>query len=140
VVGLVGEWMLKSMLPRVLKLFRCCCVAVVEVVVDAVEFLRGCGFVSCVEAWAVGGDFAIGKDRPRSFPRLATPTPHVKVVRYPEHSLPISTHCPQYGRRRSHFIWRFLHVKQSSVAPVAGARLLRFLGAAAALLVVVSTF
>ena len=81
----------------------------------------------------------MGKDMPRSFPRLATPTPHVKVVLYPEHSFPISTHCPQYGRRRSHFIWRFLHAKQSSVAPVAGALLLRFLGAAAAaaLLVVV---
>jgi hypothetical protein len=34
--------------------------------------------------------------------------------------------------------WRFLQAKQSSVAPVAGALLLRFLGAAAALLVLVA--
>jgi hypothetical protein len=42
VVGLVGEWMLKSMLPRALKLpGRCCCVLLAEVVlVDAVELLR----------------------------------------------------------------------------------------------------
>lgn len=46
-------------------------------------------------------------------------------------------HWPQYGRRRSHFVCRFLHAKQSSAAPVAGALLLRFLGAAEAVLVVV---
>jgi hypothetical protein len=88
-----------------------------------------------VAPW-VGGDLAIGRDNPRSFPRLATPTPQVKVVRYPEHSFPISIHWPQYGRRRSHFTPRFLHAKQSSLAPVAGALLLLFLGAAAALFVV----
>ena len=27
-----------------------------------------------------GGAFAIGRDSPRSFPRLATPTPHVSCV------------------------------------------------------------
>lgn len=80
------------------------------------------------------GDLATGNVMPRSFPRLATPTPQVRVVRYPVHSFPISTHCPQYGRLRSHFTERFLHEKQSSVAPVAGALLLLFLGAAAALL------
>ena len=92
-----------------------------------------CTFGSLV-AVVVEGDLAMGNDMPRSFPRLATPTPQVRVVRYPVHSLPISTHCPQYGRLRSHFTERFLQEKQSSVAPVAGALLLLFLGAAAALL------
>lgn len=79
-VGLVGEWMPKSMLPRVLKLPEVRCVVWVEVVlVDAVELLRVCVFVSC--APTAGGDFATGRDMPRSFPRLATPTPQVKVVR-----------------------------------------------------------
>ena len=32
---------------------------------------------------------------PRSLPLLATPTPHVKVVLYPEHSRPISRHWEQ---------------------------------------------
>ena len=32
---------------------------------------------------------------PRSFPRLATPTPHVNVVLYPEHSRPRSRHWEQ---------------------------------------------
>ena len=135
-MGLLGEWAPKSMLPRLLKLCWSLWVLVVDVVlVETMEFVRA----GALGSWATGGDFAMGKDMPRSFPRLATPTPHVKVVLYPEHSFPISTHCPQYGRRRSHFIWRFLHAKQSSVAPVAGALLLRFLGAAAAaaLLVVV---
>ena len=94
---------------------------------DAVESFR-------VVVVVVDGDLAIGSDMPRSFPRLATPTPQVRVVRYPVHSLPISTHCPQYGRFRSHLTERFLQEKQSSVAPVAGALLLLFLGAAAALL------
>lgn len=50
-----------------------------------------------------GGDFAdlfcafssdsiTGSFWPRSFPRLATPKPHVKVVLYPEHSRPRSRH------------------------------------------------
>jgi hypothetical protein len=42
-----------------------------------------------------GGAFAMGSDKPRSLPRLATPTPHVSCVLYPEHSLPISKHCEQ---------------------------------------------
>lgn len=46
-------------------------------------------------------------------------------------------HWPQYGRLRSHLTWRFLQAKQSSLAPVAGALLLRFLGAAEALVAVV---
>lgn len=33
-------------------------------------------------------DVAIGKESPRSFPLLATPMPQVKVVLYPEQSLP----------------------------------------------------
>jgi hypothetical protein len=54
---------------------------VVDVVaVEATELLRvACAFGSCVVA--VGGDFAMGRDSPRSLPRLATPTPQVKVVR-----------------------------------------------------------
>jgi hypothetical protein len=80
VVGLVGEWIPKSMLPRVLKLPGRCCVVLVEVVlVEAVELLRVWVLVSCCAA--AGGDFAIGRDMPRSLPRLATPTPQVKVVR-----------------------------------------------------------
>ena len=46
--------------------------------------------------------FAMGNDRPRSFPLLATPTPQVNVVLYPEQSFPLSKHWVQYGRRRSH--------------------------------------
>lgn len=89
-VGLVGDVRPKSILPRVLKLFWPCWVLVVEVVLaDAVELLRDWGFgswevavVVVVAAVAVEvGDFAIGRDIPRSFPRLATPTPQVKVVR-----------------------------------------------------------
>lgn len=80
VVGLVGEWIPKSMLPWVLKLPERCCVVVVEVaLVEAVEFLRVWDFGSCVVA--TGGDFATGSAMPRSLPRLATPTPQVKVVR-----------------------------------------------------------
>lgn len=77
-----------------------------------------------------GGDSAIGSESPRSFPRLATPTPHVNWVLYPEHSFPISRHCEQYGLLRSHFTPLFEHVKQSSAAPPAGARLLRLRTAA----------
>lgn len=43
----------------------------------------------------------------------------------------MSMHCVQYGRFRSHLAERFLQAKQSSVAPVAAVRLLRFLGPAA---------
>lgn len=73
---------------------------------------------------------ATGNESPLNFPLLATPTPQVKVVLYPEQSLPISRHCPQYGLFRSHLAWRLRHVKQSSAAPVAAVLLLRFLGAA----------
>lgn len=76
--------------------------------------------------------FATGHDKPRNFPLLATPTPHVNVVLYPEHSFPISRHCPQYGLFRSHFTWRLRHAKQSSVAPVAAVLLLLLRGTAAA--------
>src|SRR5277367_7058983 len=35
-----------------------------------------------------GADLAIGNDKPLNFPRLATPTPQVNCVLYPEHSVP----------------------------------------------------
>lgn len=69
-----------------------------------------------------------GQVIPRSLPLLATPTPHVRVVLYPEHSLPISMHCVQYGRLRSHLTERLRHVKQSSVAPPAAVLRRLFLG------------
>lgn len=81
--------------------------------------------------------FAIGHESPRSLPLLATPTPHVKVVLYPEHSFPMSIHCVQYGRFRSHFTARFLQVKQSSEAPPPAVRRLLFLGGGAVAVVVV---
>lgn len=93
-------------------------------------FWTGAVFLLSV-AFDVEG-FATGHDSPRNFPRLAMPTPHVKVVLYPEQSLPVSRHWLQYGRRRSHGVWRLRHVKQSSAAPVAAALLLLFLGAAEA--------
>jgi hypothetical protein len=49
-----------------------------EVLVEAMEFIR-CVLGSCVAV--DGGDFATGRVMPRSFPRLATPTPQVRVVR-----------------------------------------------------------
>jgi hypothetical protein len=70
---------------------------------------------------------ATGSDSPRNFPLLATPTPHVSCVLYPEQSLPWSRHCEQYGLRRSHCNARLLHVKQSAAAPAVGALFLRFL-------------
>lgn len=138
-MGLVGEWMLKSMLARLLKLDEGWLALLELLVAEVVAVDWTFESRAVVVVVAVDGDLAIGNDMPRSFPRLATPTPQVSVVRYPVHSLPISTHCPQYGRLRSHFIERFLQEKQSSVAPVAGALLLLFLGAAAASLVA-STF
>lgn len=38
---------------------------------------------------------ATGNDSPRSFPLLATPTPHVSCVLYPEQSFPWSKHWEQ---------------------------------------------
>lgn len=137
-VGLVGEVTPKSTLPRLWRLAGPCVAVVVGVLTDAVVVCVLVSLAVVVAVWV--GDLATGKDIPRSFPRLATPTPQVNVVRYPEHSFPSSMHCPQYGRRRSHFICLFLHAKQSSLAPVAGALLLLFLGAAAALLVEASGF
>jgi hypothetical protein len=110
---------------------------VVGVEAGAVEVWAFDVCVVVVVVWVAGGDFGMGRDMPRSFPRLATPTPHVNVVRYPVQSFPSSIHCPQYGLRRSHLTCRFVQAKQSALAPVAGALLLRFLGAAEALLVVV---
>lgn len=77
-----------------------------------------------------GGALAMGRDKPRSLPRLATPTPQVSCVLYPEHSLPTSRHCEQYGLLLSHLTLRLVQAKQSSEAPPAGARLLRFRAAA----------
>jgi hypothetical protein len=84
------------MLARVSSLGALCCGAV----------LVALAAVAAVVVWVLesrvvapvavcGGDFAMGNDKPRSFPRLATPTPQVKVVRYPEHSFPSSMHWPQ---------------------------------------------
>lgn len=72
----------------------------------------------------------MGKDKPRSLPLLATPTPHVRVVRYPEQSLPFSRHWEQYGRRLSQLDPLLMHAKQSSEAPVVGTRRRRFLSVA----------
>lgn len=93
-MGLRGERTPKSTLPRLLKVLWFCCVPTVDVVlVEAMEFVR----VWALGSWVVPdeGDLTMGRDKPRNFPRLATPTPQVSVVRYPEHSFPISTHCPQ---------------------------------------------
>lgn len=71
-------------------------------------------------------DSITGSFWPRSFPRLATPTPHVNVVLYPEHSRPRSRHWEQYGRRRSHRAPRLEQAKQSSGAPLTTVLLRRF--------------
>lgn len=68
----------------------------------------------------------IGKDIPRNFPLLATPTPQVKTVLYPGHSFPCSQHAPQYGLFLSHIDPRFRHDAQSSPAPLVEAFLLLF--------------
>lgn len=67
-----------------------------------------------------------GRDNPRSFPRLATPTPHVSCVLYPAQSFPSLRHWVQYGRRRSHGMFRLEQVKQSAEAPAAGALFVAF--------------
>ena len=46
------------------------------------------GLSSTSSLWTALLDDAIGSDNPRSLPLLATPTPHVSVVLYPEQSLP----------------------------------------------------
>ena len=79
-VGLLGECAPKSMLPRLWKLpWSCCDLVVAVVLAEAMEFVLACTLVSCVAV--AGGDFAMGRDIPRSLPRLATPTPQVSVVR-----------------------------------------------------------
>ena len=93
-MGLVGEWMLKSMLARLLKLGDYRVVVFAERLVAATEAAVVCTLDSRVVV-AAEVAFAMGSDRPRSLPRLATPTPQVRVVRYPEHSFPISMHWPQ---------------------------------------------
>ena len=73
------------------------------------------------EAWGraiggllgIGADFATGRDKPRNLPRLATPTPQVNCVLYPEHFSPTLRHCEQYGRRRSHLVFLLEQAKQS---------------------------
>lgn len=52
--------------------------------------LRGAvlGLSSPSSLWAALLEDAIGRDNPRSLPLLATPTPHVNVVLYPEQSFP----------------------------------------------------
>ena len=99
-----------------------------ELILDAVDFLLRCGgalssvFMTC---WEV----ATGSESPRSLPLLATPTPQVKVVLYPEHSFPLSRHCEQYGLFLSQGTAFFRHEKQSSAAPDAAVLRLRFRGA-----------
>lgn len=91
-------------------------------------FLRGCDRLFLLVTPTGPSAFsATGHVRPRSFPRLAIPTPHVKVVLYPEQSFPISRHWPQYGLLRSQGAFRFRHAKQSSAAPVVVVLLRRFL-------------
>ena len=72
--------------------------------------------------------FSMGNARPRNFPLLATPTPHVNTVLYPEQCLPRSRHCVQYGLLRSQVVCSSWQAKQSSAAPVVGALLLFFRG------------
>lgn len=96
--------------------------------------LARCRIVLVGGLLATGADLATGNDKPRSLPLLATPTPHVNCVLYPEHSLPISKHGEQYGLRLSHLTLRLWHAKQSSAAPLAGALLLLFLGASMSVL------
>lgn len=86
--------------------------------------------VLAFEVATVTGGFestlSTGNDMPRSLPLLATPTPQVNCVRYPEQSFPMPRHCEQYGRRRSHSVPRLRQVWQSSAAPDGGTRLRRF--------------
>lgn len=65
----------------------------------------------------------IGNESPRNFPRLATPTPHVKVVLYPAQAFPPSRHGVQYGLFLSQLAFSLVHVKQSFSAPLAVVRL-----------------
>lgn len=76
-MGLVGERIPKSMLARLLKLDECWLALVEALVVEADAF----DSFRVVVVVVVDGDLAMGKDMPRSFPRLATPTPQVRVVR-----------------------------------------------------------
>jgi hypothetical protein len=97
-IGLVGEWMLKSILARLLKLGDCWMVVVVLMLLERLVALTEAAVVCTLDSRVVVAAavaFAMGNDRPRSLPRLATPTPQVRVVRYPEHSFPISIHWPQ---------------------------------------------
>ena len=64
-------------------------------VMDAEAFLFCATSVPLGSAFSSTDGLATGQVSPRSFPRLATPTPHVKVVLYPEQSFPNSKHCPQ---------------------------------------------
>ena len=92
------------------------------------DFLRDCEtLLRLVTPTGPSVFSATGHVKPRSFPRLAIPTPHVNVVLYPEQSFPISRHCPQYGLLRSHGAFRFWHMKQSSAAPAVVVLLRRFL-------------
>jgi len=74
-IGLVGEWIPKSALARLLKLVEWWPALLATVVPEADEV------DSFRVAVVVDGDLAMGRDIPRSFPRLATPTPQVRVVR-----------------------------------------------------------
>lgn len=58
-------------------------------------FLRFATPLFVVASLPSGFLLATGLERPLSLPRLATPTPHVNVVLYPEQSFPISMHGVQ---------------------------------------------
>lgn len=111
-------------------LLPCCPLSSAKAVRESIVFDLGRGATVIVAGALVGpfgvGDCGTGSEKPRNLPRLATPTPHVNVVRYPEQSFPISRHCEQYGRRRSQVDPDLAHVWQSSAAPVAGTRRLLF--------------
>lgn len=92
-------------------------------ILDTADAARGRLVVGLLGA---GADRATGSDKPLNLPRLATPTPQVSCVLYPEHSFPTSRHCEQYGRRRSHLVFLLIQAKQSSDAPLAGALLRLF--------------
>lgn len=69
------------MLLRAWNLAGLCCVFAFEFELDALDAFEGCVLEFGLPALDCDADLATGRDIPRSFPRLATPTPQVKVVR-----------------------------------------------------------
>lgn len=62
---------------------------------DVEDFLLCAGTVFLGSVAPSSVSLATGHERPLSLPRLATPTPQVKVVLYPEQSFPNSKHWLQ---------------------------------------------